>query len=81
MLSLQPIEGATVQNVRIEKKRNLNLQNIKFEHLRSHVQILPTSAEIYAGRAVDPNYESKTINELLLLDSALHRVSLLSLTC
>ncbi|CAN6691946.1 unnamed protein product [Malus baccata var. baccata] len=81
MLSLQPIEGVTVQNTRIEKKRNLNLQNIRFEHLRSHVQILPTLTEIYAGRDVDPNYESKTINELLLLDSALHRVSLLSLTC
>ncbi|TQE08981.1 hypothetical protein C1H46_005364 [Malus baccata] len=142
MLSLQPTEEVTVQNTRIAKKRNLNLQNIrgktvritlygeaatsfedngiqsllppvfvaltslkvkqyqgnpvlritgstvcvfnpdipqfsqykqKFEHLRSIVRILPTSAEMYTGRAVGPNYESKTIDELLLLDHVLHK--------
>ncbi|RXH93166.1 hypothetical protein DVH24_013742 [Malus domestica] len=45
----------------------------KFEHLRSPVRILPTSAEMYTGYAVGLNYESKTIDELLMLDPALHK--------
>ncbi|XP_048436507.1 cysteine-rich receptor-like protein kinase 29 [Pyrus x bretschneideri] len=45
----------------------------KFEHLRSPVRILPISAEMYADHTVDPNYESKTIDELLLLDPVLHK--------
>ncbi|XP_028956565.2 replication protein A 70 kDa DNA-binding subunit B-like [Malus domestica] len=45
----------------------------KFKDLRSPVQILLTSAVMYADRAVGPNFESKTIDELLLLDPALHK--------
>lgn len=142
LTAVQPIEEITVQNSRLAKKRNLNLQDIRgetititlwgeaattfddvgiksllppifiavtslkvkqyrgnpvlgstgstvcifnpeiplltqykqrFEHMTSPVQILRTSAEMYANRNVSPNFESKTIDELLLLDPALHR--------
>ncbi|KAB2595753.1 hypothetical protein D8674_031203 [Pyrus ussuriensis x Pyrus communis] len=45
----------------------------RFKHSRSPLQILPTSAEMYTGRVVSATTESKTIDELLLLDPALHK--------
>ncbi|KAB2633936.1 replication protein A 70 kDa DNA-binding subunit B-like [Pyrus ussuriensis x Pyrus communis] len=142
LTAVQPTEEVTIQNTRVAKKRNLNLQNIrdesvritlwgetatnfensgiqsllppvfvaltslkvkqyqgklvlgstgstvcvfnpeipqlskykhKFKHLRSPVQILRTLVEMYIGHAVDANAESKTIDQLLLLDPALHK--------
>ncbi|KAB2623518.1 hypothetical protein D8674_038810 [Pyrus ussuriensis x Pyrus communis] len=148
LTAVQPTEEITIQNTRVAKKRNLNLQNIRdetvritlwgetatgfetsgiqallppvfcaftslkvkqyqgkpvlginrqpffnnffvyissinlshpkhaqnrFKHSRSPLQILPTSAEMYTGRAVSATTESKTIDELLLLDPALHK--------
>ncbi|RXH93365.1 hypothetical protein DVH24_013941 [Malus domestica] len=52
----------------------------RFEHLRSPVRILPTSANMHVGRPIGGSAESKTIDNLLLLDPALHRVSLSSPT-
>ncbi|KAB2608807.1 replication protein A 70 kDa DNA-binding subunit B-like [Pyrus ussuriensis x Pyrus communis] len=45
----------------------------KFEHLRSPVRMLPTSADMYVGRPTVGGAESKTIDDLLLLNPALHR--------
>ncbi|XP_009370138.2 replication protein A 70 kDa DNA-binding subunit B-like isoform X1 [Pyrus x bretschneideri] len=142
LTAVQPTEEITIQNTRVAKKINLNLQNIrdetvritlwgetatgfetsgiqellppvfcaftslkvkqyqgkpvlgstgstvcvfnpeipqlseykhKFKHSRSPLQILPTSAEMYTGHAVSATTKSKTIDELLLLDPALHK--------
>lgn len=48
----------------------------RFKHFKSPVQILPISVETYTGHAISANFESKSIDELLLLDLTLHKVSL-----
>ncbi|CAN6695039.1 unnamed protein product [Malus baccata var. baccata] len=77
-----PVLGSTGSTVCIFNPEIPQLPQYKqkFKDLRSPVQILRTSAVMYADRAVRPHFESKTSNELLLLDPALHKVSLLSPT-
>ncbi|XP_070677151.1 replication protein A 70 kDa DNA-binding subunit B-like [Malus domestica] len=142
LMALQPIEEITVQNIRVEKKRDLKLQNTRgeqvtvtlwaetatsfqddalqslssplfivltslkvkkykgkpvlgstgstvcifnpdipqlseykqqFEHLKTPIEILQTSAEKYGKGAVIADSEQKTIEQLLLLDPALNK--------
>ncbi|RXH92678.1 hypothetical protein DVH24_033574 [Malus domestica] len=73
LMAMQPTEEITIQNTRVAKNRNLNLQNNRFKHMRSPLQIMPTSVEMYMRLAVGAISESKTTNELLLLDPTLHR--------
>nr|XP_028954007.1 uncharacterized protein LOC103413668 [Malus domestica] len=70
-----PVLGSTGSTVCIFNPEipQLTQYKQKFKDLKSPVQTLRTSAEMYADRAVSPNFESKTIDELLLLDPALHK--------
>ncbi|CAN6540169.1 unnamed protein product [Malus baccata var. baccata] len=72
-----PVLGSTGSTVCVFNPEipQLSEYKHKFKHLRSPVQILPTSAEMYTGRTVDANAESKTIDQLLLLDPTLHKVT------
>ncbi|XP_070674869.1 replication protein A 70 kDa DNA-binding subunit B isoform X2 [Malus domestica] len=70
-----PVLGSTGSTVCIFNPEipQLTQYKQKFKDLKSPVQTLRTSAEMYADRAVSPNFESKTIDELLLFDPALHK--------
>lgn len=57
-----------------------NVQN-RFQYLNLPVEILPNSAERYAKPYVTADSELKTIEELLLLNPTLNKVSSQSLRC
>ncbi|XP_050131979.1 uncharacterized protein LOC126608190 [Malus sylvestris] len=76
-----PVLGSTGATVYVFNPDipQLSEYKLRFEHLRSPVRILPTSADMHAGRPTGGGAESKTIDDLLLLNPALHKNE--SFTC
>lgn len=46
---------------------------IRFEYLKSSIEILPTSAQMYAKPPIGADAELKTIEHLFLRDPALNK--------